>query len=378
WSQDTDLHPDEYGLTGTLTRLSLPKSFGEYFNTRLSPLSPYQKYDESGSPTEPGPDNRMRWGQWPITLIRWAAEATGNSGYGEMRLLGRRLSALADSLSLWMIFLIGRRLFNRRVGLMAAALSALAVVQIQQSHFMTADNFGALFTALAMYCAVRVAQQPQTSRVSETREVWSRWRWHALFGVAFGMALASRINLLPLFGEILVAAFIAAAGRWMRDQRDWVQLISDAALGIALAGLAAFLTFRVTQPMSFRAETGDTSIFTLHPNQDWVDSMKVAQNESNGIGGGPPGEQWTNRPAIAFPFFNIVLWGMGLPLGLTAFAGLGWALVRAFRDEDWLVYLLPLTWTGGYFLFMGTRWVKSIRYFLPIYPFLALFAAWAI
>ena len=27
---------------------------------------------------------------------------------------------------------------------------------------------------------------------------------------------------------------------------------------------------------------------------------------------------------------------------------------------------------------MGTRWVKSIRYFLPIYPFMALFAAWAV
>src|SRR5690606_31233168 len=32
----------------------------------------------------------------------------------------------------------------------------------------------------------------------------------------------------------------------------------------------------------------------------------------------------------------------------------------------------------GYFLFMGTRWVKSIRYFLPIYPFLLLLAAWAV
>jgi hypothetical protein len=25
---------------------------------------------------------------------------------------------------------------------------------------------------------------------------------------------------------------------------------------------------------------------------------------------------------------------------------------------------------------MGTRWVKSVRYFLPIYPFLCLLAAW--
>ena len=52
WNQDTDLHPDEYGLTGTLTQLSMPKNLDEYFNTRLSPISPYQKYDENGAPTQ--------------------------------------------------------------------------------------------------------------------------------------------------------------------------------------------------------------------------------------------------------------------------------------------------------------------------------------
>jgi YYY domain-containing protein len=31
-----------------------------------------------------------------------------------------------------------------------------------------------------------------------------------------------------------------------------------------------------------------------------------------------------------------------------------------------------------YFLFMGTRWVKSVRYFLPIYPTLFLLAAWGL
>src|SRR5882762_7887851 len=46
WNKDTDLHPDEYGLTSTLTQLSMPKNLADYFNTRLSPISPYQKYDE--------------------------------------------------------------------------------------------------------------------------------------------------------------------------------------------------------------------------------------------------------------------------------------------------------------------------------------------
>src|SRR5690606_27743442 len=51
------------------------------------------------------------------------------------------------------------RLYSYRVGLLAAALSALAVMQIQQSHFMTADNFGTLFTALAMGAAVMIATE---------------------------------------------------------------------------------------------------------------------------------------------------------------------------------------------------------------------------
>jgi len=375
WNQDTDLHPDEYGLTSTITRLSIPASPGDYFNTRLSSISPYQKYDEAGLPTESGPDNRMRWGQWPIIIIRFAAEVSGNTDYGNLRLTGRRLSALADSLALAILVLIGARLYNRRIGLLAAALSALAVMQIQQSHFMTVDNFAVLFTALALYCAVRIAQEKPGFSSSGL----SGWSWYALFGVASGMAIASRINLAPLFGVVFVAAVVANADRWHDEKGDVSKIVSDVAMRIAIAGIAAFLTFRVTHPMTFRAETGDTSFFTLTPNLDWRESMSVAQSESSGIGAGPPGEQWTNRPALLFPFVNMVVWGMGLPLGLMAWAGLVWAAWRTFKDKvSWQMHLLPLTWAGGMFLFMGTRWVKSVRYFLPIYPFMALFAAWAL
>jgi uncharacterized membrane protein len=368
WSQGANLHPDEYGLTNTLTQLSMPASVDEWFNTRLSPLSPYEKFDAAGNRIAGGPDNGMRWGQWPIILLKAAAVFTDNTGYDEQRLLGRSLSALADTLALFLIFLIGRRLYNARIGLLAATLSSLAVMQIQQSHFMTVDNFGVLFATAAMYCVVRVAQRGD-------------WRWYALFGVAFAMAVASRINLAPLFGMLLAGVFIARYDEWRAAWQSNAPLwpsVRDALLLIALAGAVGALTYRVIHPMAFRAETGDTTFFTWRLNPNWTTMLAVSQAESNLEGGGPPAEQWTSRPKILFPFLNIVLWGMGLPLGLMAWAGWAWAAWRCLRTDEWKTHLLPVLWAGGFFLFMGTRWVMSVRYFLPIYGFLALLAAWAL
>jgi hypothetical protein len=423
WNQGTNLHPDEYGLTNTLTQLKMPDNLGDYFNTRVAPLSPYDKYDLAGQKTDSGPDNRMRWGQWPLILLRASAELTDNTGYSELRLMGRQLSALVDTLALILIFLIGQRLYGRKVGLLAAALSALAVLQIQQSHFMTVDTFAVLFAVLTMYAAVRIAQQPvvirQIKPLSENvmgssstltpgpspwkgegskdipassnegriaplavyRPDWNSLRWYVLFGVGFGMAVASKVNLLPLGGMILIATILSIADLKLRTQDDLKWIFGTAAAFMVVAGLVTLLTFRLTQPMSFRAAQGDTTVLTmLQFNPDWVDSMKVAQSESDGSsGGGPPGEQWANRTIILFPLINMVLWGMGIPLGLTAWAGFLAALWQWVRyGRNWRVHLLPLVWVGGYFLFMATRWVKSIRYFLPIYPFLCLFAAWGL
>jgi hypothetical protein len=383
WSQGANLHPDEYGLTNTLTQLALPDDLAGYFNTRTSPLSPYQRYNPAGEVVGNGPDNGMRWGQWPMILIRAAAEATGNTGYDELRLLGRKLSALADALTLLLIYLIGKRLYGPLTGLLAAALSALAVLQIQQSHFMTVDNFGVLFTTLGMYACVRIAGQPVVTRSQAGQGAyrfdWRALPWYALFGVAFGMALASKINLLPLGGMLLVAAFLAAADLKLKSSRDLQHIVLISTTLMVLGAALTVLTFRLTQPMSFREVTGDTKFFSFDLNPDWVRSMRAASTESSGIGGGPPAEQWAHRPILIFPLVNMLLWGLGLPLGLAGWAGLIWAAVQTLRlNEKWKLHLLPLVWTGGYFFFMATRWVKSIRYFLPIYPFLCLFAAWAL
>ncbi len=371
WNQDADLHPDEYGMTATLTALRIPNSLGEYFNTRISPISPYQKYDLNGQVIQSGPDNRMRWGQWPIFLVRFAAEQVDLTGYTEMRLLGRQLSAFADVLALMLLFLIGERLYSRRVGLLAAALGALAVMQIQQSHFLTTDNFAALFTMLALYAAVEVAHPEGQAR-------GKGWGWYALFGVALGMAVASKINLAPLAGMVALAALVRVSQQ-VDLRADFWQGARRVILPLALAAVLSLVTFRLTQPMSFRAATGDTSLLTLTPNPDWVESMKVAADESRGINAGPPGEQWTGRIPLVFPWVNMVVWGMGPLLGLAAWGGLIGAAVQVFRQAPgWRAHAVPLVWAGGYFLFMGTRHVMSMRYFLPMYPFMMLFAAWGL
>jgi uncharacterized membrane protein len=59
-------------------------------------------------------------------------------------------------------------------------------------------------------------------------------------------------------------------------------------------------------------------------------------------------------------------------------SGIDRASDQAVGRSEWLVHTVPLVWVLVFFLFMGTRPVASIRYFLPIYPFLALFAAWAV
>lgn len=405
WSEGTNLAPDEYGLTNTLSQLSMPTSVEEWFNTRLSPISPYQQYDVDGNPTRPGPDNGMVWGQWPQIIIRGTAEALNKlqepilpiinaarasmcgagktadavkpgceplaivnyTAYDQLRLLGRSLSALADTITLLACLFIGLRLYSRRVALLGTALSALAVMQIQQSHFMTVDNFAVMFAVLAVACAVRVAQK-------------GGWGWYALFGIFYGMALASKVNMAPIGAAIALAAWMGNRERWKDGARSLVARFGPAVLGMTIAIALTLLTFRVTQPMSFRAPTGDTNFFTITLNPTWMERMQYVQQISSGVGvaGYPPADQWANRTPVVFPFINMVVWGMGLPLGLAGWAGLFWAAYRICRGREWEKHILPVLIAAGMFLFLGTRWVMSVRYFLIVYPFLCLLAGWGL
>ena len=144
WDHGHHLHPDERFISLVDSGTKWP-SFGAYFDTQHSPLNPNQGASYS-------------YGTFPLFLGKAVADATGHSGFDDSYLVGRTLTALFDTGTVLLVFAIGSLLWSRRVGLLAALLSALTVLQIQLAHFWTVDPYLTFFATATLYLSVRIAR----------------------------------------------------------------------------------------------------------------------------------------------------------------------------------------------------------------------------
>ncbi|HEY5003012.1 MAG TPA: DUF2298 domain-containing protein, partial [Ktedonobacteraceae bacterium] len=84
--------------------------------------------------------------------------------------------------------------------------------------------------------------------------------------------------------------------------------------------------------------------------------------------------QFASTLPVVYQAQNMLLWGLGLLLGLAAFAGFCWLLWRIWK-RDASLWLVVLSWVIVYGAIMCSLYAKFMRYMLPIYPFLTLMAA---
>ena len=201
WGEYQFLHPDERFLIWVGTDITPIKqemaktdgsgttkvwmSLGDYFNSQSSTMNPVNRGH-----------GYYVYGTLPMFFTRLMVEWTfGHSGFDEMTQMGRVLSTVADLLTVLLVYVIAKKVYDRRVGVLAAAFSALAVLQIQQSHFFTMDTFINFFTLLTIYFAVRVLLEGNTA---------VNWRRDPLFllslgfGISLGCAVASKLNAVPV------------------------------------------------------------------------------------------------------------------------------------------------------------------------------------
>ncbi len=416
WDQSQHLHPDERFMTMVESALEPVKSLSDYFNTKISPLNP---------------NNRgysfYVYGDLPLVIVRYAAEAMTSlskmvdgpafvnwAGYDQVTLVGRVFSALSDLGSLILLFLISRKLYGEKVALLASAFSALAVMQIQESHFFTVDMFANFCMFLATFFAVEIMLFPEKNLIDEDQSVPSNPEtrfihnlqnyfhnplfWNVIgFGLSLGAAAASKLNAAPLAillpGAFLIRYFkqsklpkINAEDESQPDDESepgndtdnaanqpQKALSLEAIFGfLVLGGVVSILAFRILMPYAFSGP----SFLGVTPNPQWVSNITEQRAQAGGDVDFPPALQWARR-SILFSGYNLAAWGLGWPLGLLALAGflyMGWRILKG----DWKDHLLLWAWTGLYFAWQSTQWNPTMRYQLPIYPLLALLAAWFI
>lgn len=372
WDEGRHLHPDERFLSQVISFIRPVDSIREYFDTSQSKLNPNNHNF-----------GFFVYGTLPVFIIRYVGEWTGQTGYDLNTIVGRKLSAYFDIATILLVFLIGLFLYNKWVGLGGAALYAFAVLPIQLAHFMTVDSFTNTFGMLTVLVAVLILRRPMHNVVSNVNcsidnkdGDTNRFKisvkdilLFVFFGIALGMATASKINAISLALLLPLVEIV----RWLKtfgDKRDfsiWPRLAL-----MVLAGIVSFLTFRFFQPYAFDGP----GFFDMKINQGWWGSMQALRGQATGEVDFPPALQWTRRE-LTFSVKNLVLWGVGIPFAITALLGVIVMLYKMIKRKEY-IHLPVLAWTTVYFAWQGFAWVKSMRYLLLIYPLLAVISGWII
>ena len=188
-----------------------------------------------------------RWfpyGSFPLYLLKGfqgLLSALPGVEIHDLRVLGRGLSALADTATVALVYLLGARLYGRREGLLAAILVALAVLHVQLSHFFAVDTIMAACAVAAVYLLARVAKEGRT-------------RDSLAAGVVIGLGIATKVTLMPIYGAFVMAHLIYALGlldSGESDGRTLADRVSAALTGLLLGGAASVVVFAAVQPYAF-------------------------------------------------------------------------------------------------------------------------------
>ncbi len=314
-------------------------NLGTAFSAERSPLNP-------------------RWfplGSAPIyalVLMRTLLEPFADWGVMELRFIGRTLTALADVASVWLLYIIGRRMYGRWAGILAAAFAAFAVTHIQHAHFYRPEPFTVLASLACLWAMLRFMEGGRT-------------RDGVLLGALVGLAMAPKVSVAPILAPLALTFLWVAkdrAGRTWSELRPWdIARIAPAAI---LAGLAALATFFITTPYAFL----DFANF--------ISDVREQFGMAREAGRFPFTWQYANTPAFIYQIRQTAVWGLGLPLGIVAWlsvpvtAWLAWRGGIAQRRD-----LLLLAWSVPAFVFLELFEVKFLRYVFPLLPFYMLMAA---
>jgi len=257
-------------------------------------------------------------------------------------MLARITSAIFGMLNVWVIYLIGKRVFGNFVGLLAALFLAFAFIHVRDSHYAVPDITVTFFISLTVLLCVLSIQKGSLT-------------YQYLAAAAGGYSIATKWNVFPILLPLALTYLINLRNMPRFQNQPGRSRIISAIMTIMMLAVAFFL--------------GAFQLFIKpEPYLDYIQ-----EELSAGAKGGF--YNWQVDILPGWLFYLKSLWiGTGFLLtGLSIIAFI-YYLSLAIKNRQVNLHVVLLSFPLAYFLIMGASRHYFARYVLPLIPFAALYS----
>ncbi|MCL4543498.1 MAG: DUF2298 domain-containing protein [Chloroflexi bacterium] len=360
WDQGNHLHPDERGIVLIASEIHWP-----------DPNNPAPSPGGAGySPLDP---HFFAYGSLPFYLLAASGNIArhvgvvlrstplahtgfdsvlrqGDNIYG-MTLVGRFLSTIFDTGSVLLCFALGRALYGRWTGILAAALYAVTMLAVQQAHYFVVDPILVFWILLTLLLCVWAVQRQRRSLLLAA-------------AVAAGAALATKVSAAPLGLPLMIATVVVTASEQQGSGEIFslVRRLRGIAFALVIEGLITLLIFLLCEPFSVL---------------DWRTFVTDILTQG-AMASGALDLPYTRQYAPTLPYLywaqGLLTWEMTPLLASVGFTGLGRQLWRSLRFVSHPEQILTAWWLP-YALITGSFYAKFPRYMLPLAPCMCIAGA---
>jgi 4-amino-4-deoxy-L-arabinose transferase-like glycosyltransferase len=261
--------------------------------------------------------------------------------FAELVISARATVALAGTLTVLVVYAMGRRMGGTVTGLLAALFLAVAILHVRESHFAMTD---ALMTFLVSTSLALLLEA--TSRSLDGN---GATRWFLLAGAAGGLATSTKYSAAAIVAAMATsqALLLHRAGWRTVALRTW--LPSGAFLLAFATGFVAGTPYALLDFTQFEADVR-------------FDIAHLSAGHGIDLGRG-----W------AYHFTRSLPYGLGIPTFAAAIAGIAYTVRRNPPQA-----LVLWTFVAALYGSIGSGQTVFFRYVLPLLPPLCLSAAVAV
>ncbi len=253
----------------------------------------------------------------------------------EVYLVGRMTTVLFGVGNVLLVYLIGKRMYSKKVGLIASLFLSFSLLHVKYSRLIRPDIPMAFFITLSFFFIYLVYERGKTKD-------------YLLATIFAGFSIATKYTGVIL----IVPIFLAHLFRGLKEKRSLFYIFFNKKVLIVLLFIA--VGFFIAFPYGFLQFP-----HLLHTIRGWLRGL-------NKITASQPGEinSWV------YYITHSLNHNLGYPLAVFSLIAVIYGILT-HRKKDILLLSFPLL----YYFIMGSFTRHGDRYILPIFPFLSVIAA---